>query len=241
MEPEKLGEIVAPSGAIMLIDMVYLGAWVSASAAERDSFSAIVVRDLPQNSSAFELIGWRVDDEFRENWREVHLVVDPHAEPARSERLGEIIVDHARLIFIDHETAAQWRHDDSLDGLADVAFWGADGERIANDFNAEKIDRNSYGWRDLDVKDARYVALQVEKHRHSGPQPLRFALDYRPHSHHYQVLQQIYTSPTESGTLTLARSKACGFMTTWGDGRFPVFRDVTASGATSRLRIQFAC
>ncbi len=48
--------------------------------------------------------------------------------------------------------------------------------------------------------------------------------DFRPHSHHYEILKRMRASATQSGTLEVGGSRLCAFFTTWGDGYFPVFR-----------------
>jgi hypothetical protein len=69
----------------------------------------------------------------------------------------------------------------------------------------------------------------------------KFALDFRPHSHHYRVMEQVRGSTTESGTIQLGGAVLCGFMTSWGDGIFPIGRDLDADGHLVGLRIEIGC
>lgn len=48
----------------------------------------------------------------------------------------------------------------------------------------------------------------------------RFALDFRPHTHQWQVMRDVRATRTESGVIDLAGGSLCMFMTTWGDGGF---------------------
>ncbi len=95
-----------------------------------------------------------------------------------------------------------------------------------------------WGWPDLPVDEAmergRKAELLVESRK------LKLATDLRPHSHHHQILEQIRTSPTTSGTLKLGRAKLCAFHTTWGQGVFPVERHIDVRGRVMRVRILLA-
>jgi hypothetical protein len=66
---------------------------------------------------------------------------------------------------------------------------------------------------------------------------LKFAGDFRPHSHHYMVMKQIRATPTESGTIEVGGAEVCTFMTTWGDGFYPVSRESDADGGLVRNSI----
>jgi hypothetical protein len=65
-----------------------------------------------------------------------------------------------------------------------------------------------------------------------------FATDFRPHSHHYVLMEQVRSSPTESGVVSLGEARACGFTTRWGDGIFEVHRDLDAEGRVVQIRIE---
>ena len=68
-------------------------------------------------------------------------------------------------------------------------------------------------------------------------QGYKFATDFRPHSHHFLAMKQVRTTPTESGTVEVGGARVCIFMTSWGDGFFPVYRDVDARGRLVRVCI----
>jgi hypothetical protein len=68
----------------------------------------------------------------------------------------------------------------------------------------------------------------------------KLGTDFRPHSHHWQVMRETRTSPTESSTTEVDGEKVCNFMTTWGDGCFEVHRDLGNSGELVQIRIELA-
>lgn len=51
------------------------------------------------------------------------------------------------------------------------------------------------------------------------------------------LMEQVRASPAASGTVALGEGRACGFMTTWGDGIFEVHRDLDADGRLVQIRI----
>ena len=81
--------------------------------------------------------------------------------------------------------------------------------------------------------------MAVQRLRNEGE--YKFALDFRPHSHHYHVMERVRGSATESGTIETGGAILCGFMTSWGDGIFPVEPDLDAEGRLVRLRVELGC
>lgn len=154
--------------------------------------------------------------------------------------VGVVGVDAARLVFADADALDLWRHEESLDGLADVAFWGIDAPAAAQEFTAAPLttpgDGGSYGWTDLPVRSAVRRAMTVQSWRDAEP-GRRLAMDFRPHSHHWQVMRQVRASDTESGTLRLGTAQILFAMTSWGDGIFPVQVDRDAAGDLLAVRI----
>src|SRR5207245_7980505 len=61
--------------------------------------------------------------------------------------------------------------------------------------------------------------------------------DFRPHSHHFLIMKQVRETDTESGTIEVGGAKMCGFMTSWGDGFYPIYRDLDEQGQLVRVRI----
>jgi hypothetical protein len=133
---------------------------------------------------------------------------------------GSVMVDMARLSFADADALGEWEHDRAIDGRADFVFWGRDAERVADALDVAATEDGVFGWVDLPIDDSIDAGRRVEEYR--GKHGLRFATDFRPHSHHYEMMKQVRASRTESGMLDIGGATMCGFMTSWGDGVFPV-------------------
>jgi hypothetical protein len=168
-------------------------------------------------------------------WRSVSLICRPRALVASTEQAATVAVDEARLGVFDVDAVGAWRHDESLDGLADFVFWGRDAEALARETGAPPLEDGNYGWRDLPIGEAARRGTRVKDVRDG--RGLKAATDFRPHSHHYQVMKQVRASPTDSGTIEVAGAWTCTFMTSWGDGVYPVYRDLDARGRLVRVRI----
>jgi len=153
------------------------------------------------------------------------------------------MVDEARLIVADADALGSWVHDRPLDGLADVAFWGADKLQIASTMGAARLqphqhqrpDQAPLGWTDMPAAEAevRYQAVRKYRDEHG----LKVRVDYRPHSHHHELMLQVDRTPTESGTVKMGDAELCGFMTSWGDGIFDILREHDAEGRFVRLTL----
>jgi hypothetical protein len=157
---------------------------------------------------------------------------------ARSEHVGDVIVDFARVLFIDGAARAAWNHDGCIDGRADFLFWGRDAATLAELVGAPAVAQQpgSFGWLDLPVDDVVQKGQAAEAECHA--RGLKLATDFRPHSHHWQALEQVRRSPHEAGELDVGGVRACLWMTSWGDGIFPVFRDLDTNGALLQIRVQ---
>ena len=138
--------------------------------------------------------------------------------------------------------SAAWDDRNSRDGKADLVFWGRDAAAVAAEIGAVPIqfagETNLFGWADLPFDEARGLAQRVHALRSESR---KFALDFRPHTHHWQVMRDVRATQTESSVIDLCNSQLCMFMTTWGDGPFPVEADLDASGQMLRLRIEVGC
>ncbi len=146
-------------------------------------------------------------------------------------------MDYARLLIADFEVLGAWHHEDSLDGLADFVFWGRDAEKAALSLNAPALSATEFGWTNLPVDTVQECGVAVEEHKRTNSSKL--ATDFRPHSHHWHVMRDPKTSPTESGMTDVDGVQVCNFMTTWGDGIFEVHRDLGNSDELVQVRIEF--
>lgn len=176
----------------------------------------------------------------KDRWRWVNLEVRPGARVASATEVGRVLVDRARLMFADIDALRDWNHEGSTDGMADAVFWGRDAAAAAKATKAPRLPGDDgaemYGWENLPEAEALEKARAVWKRKE--PNGWRLALDFRPHSHHWEVLRQVRATPTESGTIHVGGASLCGFMTSWGDGLYPVFAERTKAGELVRLRVR---
>jgi hypothetical protein len=231
---ETLGEVTVPSGTLTLLDPGHIGMFL---AQEIPSVPVVEIEGMPADR-ALAVIGERcADEEWSDRWAYVAIVCSD-AAIASSEDAGELIVDFARLLIADAGNSERWIHADSMDGKADFVFWGRDAEALAAELEAPSMGGGQFGWKDLSVDEAvdrgtAAEALQAER-------GWKLATDFRPHSHHWALLEKVRESPTESGVIDIDGRRVCLFMTSWGDGMFPVAIDRAADGSLVRVRIQLA-
>ncbi|MFD0683505.1 hypothetical protein [Actinomadura fibrosa] len=158
-------------------------------------------------------------------------------------RLGVVGVDAARLSLIDADGLAAWEHENPVDGRADVAFWGRSAGEAAAEFQAPPLgtpgEDGVYGWAGLDVPEAVRRARAVGAWVDAGPDR-RLAYDFRPHSHHWQVLARVRASEHEAGVIEVGGTRTMCLMTSWGDGLFPVHAEYGEDGRLVRILIVLA-
>ncbi|MGK5554253.1 hypothetical protein ACSNOI_21820 [Actinomadura kijaniata] len=199
----------------------------------------VVVAPLPAGSEP-RVTGTRRDyGRVGVRWETITVHVSD-AAPVASRRLDTVGVDAARLSLVDADALGSWRHDEPLDGLADVAFWGRSQEEAAARFDAPPLGRPGEegvrGWTDLDVPTAVERAMAVQEWADASPERL-LAVDFRPHSHHFEALSLIRATVTGSGVIEVGGARTLAFATSWGDGLYPVHADFDASGRPARIRI----
>lgn len=199
----------------------------------------VAVRGVPSDR-ALPVLGQRMDaggpDAGR--WRSVWVHCGGGTAVDAIEA-GYVLVDEARLLFADPQVLGGWRTNEPVDGLADVVFWGRDEIAAAERLGAAPIDDGGdkpiFGWLDQPLDEATALVERVEALRADG---LRFAVDIRPHDDHHRLLAQARRAPTGSGAIDVAGQTVTGFFTSWGDGAFPVYRDVAADGSLVRVRVE---
>ncbi|HEY3360058.1 MAG TPA: hypothetical protein VGQ83_42800 [Polyangia bacterium] len=200
------------------------------------AMTAVAVGGLPPDQP-LPVVGWPVGpDDGR--WGAVSLEVLPQSPVARREAAGTVVVDCARLMFADADALGAWNHSAPADGRADLVFWGRDAAAAAAATGAPALGERGFGWLDLPLDQAAACGAAVE--RTKDQQGLKFATDLRPHSHHHQLLERLRAAPTESGVLDLGAARVCGLFCPWGDGTFPVYRDVDPYGNLVRVTVQLA-
>lgn len=171
-------------------------------------------------------------------WAHIRIVVSDG--PVASTRpLGRIGVDWARFVFADADALSTWVHDDPVDGLADVVFWGLHEAEVAAEFGATRTGTpgdDHFGWLNLPVADACAKALALDKRRTAAPER-RFAFDFRPHSHHWQVMAGVRASEHEAATIEVGGARIMFTMTSVGDGSFPIHVERDGVGAPVAIDI----
>ncbi|MEU3788625.1 hypothetical protein [Streptomyces fructofermentans] len=172
------------------------------------------------------------------------LVVPVSPAPvAKCVELGDIRVDWARILFGDADALSRWQHDEPVDGLADVAFWGASEEAAAEEFGAPALgepgEDGVRGWTGLPLPEAARRAGALLGWKDADP-ARRMMVDFRPHSHHWQVMRQVRASAVEAGTVEVGGARMLCTMTGQGDGWFPVSADLGPSGELVAVRVSFA-
>lgn len=94
-----------------------------------------------------------------------------------------------------------------------------------------------HGWRDLDLHQAVRRAIALEDWQHADPQR-RIKVDFRPHSHHWQVMAELRASPHGTGHIQVGGARMLCMRTgEWGDGIYPVHTDHDAQGRLLQARI----
>lgn len=179
-----------------------------------------------------------VPGEFGWESMRIELSAEPVADSWEFWSLG---VDNARFVFADADALSSWEHILPLDGLADLVLWGADEDRVAAELGAPRINDPDlrYGWVNLPARDAYEKGLAVEARRNEPGAP-RFNVDFRPHSHHWQVMALVRASDHQAGVIRVGDADVMMAMTSVGDGFFPVHLDVDADGLPVALRIDIA-
>jgi hypothetical protein len=203
--------------------------------------SAVAVGGLPRDRLLPVMGEWMPPDKYAGCWRRVWVEVRDGVL-ASTRRIGDVYVDMARLMAVDADALGAWDDEESQDGKADIVFWGRDAVAVAEDVGApavkDGLQSEVFGWADLPFDDAFALGKRLDA-LHGGER--RFAFDFRPHTHHWQVMHDVRATRTQSGVLDLAGARLCMFMTTWGDGEFPVEVDLDAAGELLRVRIDVGC
>ncbi|MER7541253.1 hypothetical protein ABTX77_41945 [Streptomyces sp. NPDC097704] len=189
------------------------------------------------------VLATRVDhgDGVGERWSEISIRMG-EGRATSSVSLGDIGVDWARVLFGDVDALNIWQHDEPVDGLADVAFWGAAADEAAATFAAPELgepgEDGVRGWTGLPLSEAIDRARALS--RWKDETGLRMAVDFRPHSHHWQIMREVRASPVEAGSMDLGDARVLCAMTSWGDGYFPVIADLDSSGGLLAVRVRFS-
>jgi hypothetical protein len=197
---------------------------------------AVAISGVPI-ATPLRVVGERCDEQNPDRWRRVIVQCRPDMRSVQVQKVGFVAVDYARILIADVDVLGTWKHEESIDGMADFIFWGRDAERIATTLKVPCVGDTEFGWVNVPVETATKNGIAVQEHR--DEHSLKVAVDYRPHSHHWQVMRSTrQNNPTESSTTEIGGEKVCNFMTTWGDGLFQVYRDLDCFGQLVQIRIE---
>jgi hypothetical protein len=158
---------------------------------------------------------------------------------ARRVEMAHLGVDNARFVFADATALDEWEHDRPLDGLADVVFWGREAAALAAELDAPSLGDGDFGWPDLPVGVAYRRALDLEERRERMERPM-FNFDFRPHSHHFEVMALVRPADHQAGVIRVGGADVMFAMTTVGDGYFPVHAEWDAAGRLVAVEITIA-
>lgn len=198
--------------------------------------TAAVIAGVPVDRD-LKIYGERTADTQSQRWKTVSVECNPMLKIDQSTMAGSVGVDFARILIADVDSLGSWRHEESLDGMADYVFWGRDAELLARSVKAPSLDQGQFGWLNIDETLAAERGAEIEESKNRNG--YRIATDYRPHSHHWRVMRASRTTPTESGMTELGGATVCNFMTTWGDGVFDVYCDLASNRELVRIRVEF--
>ena len=169
-------------------------------------------------------------------WAEVRLHLSD-APPVGEHQVGVVGVDYARLMLGDADALGNWQHERPIDGLADVAYWGATAEQARATLGGEALDDSTFGWTDLGVDDA--LRLGPPGRTVEGRSP-----DCGTGDGLSSALPPLGRARTGSplgsrrGRARLAGARLLMFFTSWGDGLYPVIVERSADGVPVAVRVQ---
>jgi hypothetical protein len=250
---ESLGHVDVTSGVLLVFDFGLIDAFEAAGSAKaaavaafelgktelpvRDYVNAIMVRGVMPGR--YPVSCERLVEGELAGLRRI-VTIDFSGDDrlaARTVELGDVPVDCARIGVFDVDAIDHWNHTQPGDGRADIVFWGRDEERLAERFQAPRLEDGTFGFVDCPFDEALATADELQALRASGE--LRFAFDFRPHTDAFFLLAQLRKNPTEAGVIEVGGHAVCGFMTTWGDGFFPATLELDSEDRPLRCIINF--
>ncbi len=225
---DKLGEVSAPSGRLLLLGEERL-------AGPDYAQQAIEVDSIPAAEPLAVRAERMVELEGPVAWRTVRIELQPGAQKAWSEKAGQLTVEQPWIMLADPATLGDWRHDSSLDGRSDLLIRGRDAEAVAATVGAEPLE-DAWGWLDLESDECARKARLVERLEAINKRAIE--VEIRAHSHHQQMLQQALQSPVGAAQIDLGGARLCAFHTSWDAGSFPVLREIDEAGRLVALQIE---
>ncbi len=167
-------------------------------------------------------------------WQYVEIELSDRV-PAAERSLGYVGVDCGVVAVGDADALASWVPEGSVDGLADVVYWGRDAAEMRQAFGGDPVARGVAGWRNL--PDAAALAKAEELSRWIAERGSMVRVWYRPHSHHGLAMAGMEASPTDSHAVDVGGASVLAFGTSVGDGAFEMRLVTDATGAPVALRL----
>ncbi len=205
------------------------------SVVEYEGLWGVALGGLPTDQP-MEVIGYASSDrESATGWARLDLVVDPEREPSRSVTLRGVSIDSGQFLFADLVALDDFRGCVSLDGLADVAFWGEHAAALARALDAEQLDELSWGWRDAtrSQAEAHYFRLREAMGRLELPVETRL----RPHGHDEELARQLRSGAGRTGSILLDGARVLATDMRSGEGLYDVTVWTDDTGQVVRLEV----
>ena len=264
----ELGHITVPSGILMIIDPCFMDFWHHEKYLKRikkylmkgNSLNGIsflekgfrlkgfgtsrimtaVVAGIPGDRSYTVYGRFNIDkNEFGERLHDLYVEIEPGGNVVRSQLCGSVGVNSGTLIFACVNALKEWQPIESLDGKADISFWGKDEDKAALVLGASRFKGGRFGWQDLPMED--FVAIidrsdAIERAREKNN--WTFVSSFDPHSHFWKIGKIVEESETGAGILNLGGANVCVSYTSWGDGVFNTYVDFDQNNRLVGVRVE---
>lgn len=193
--------------------------------------SAAAVIDGLRPDVAYPVTGEPIREGLGEGFLQRLSITFREGEAAVREEIGDVPVNHVRAMIVDAAIDPVWDDDVARDGLADLAFWGRHEVEVAAAFGAAPMgtpgEPRCFGWRDRPLDDARALARRSEAERAGGK---GLAVDLRPHTDLWRVLEDLRASPTGSLQVEYEGSRLLFFDSVYGYGAVAISAERDAVG-----------
>jgi hypothetical protein len=176
------------------------------------------------------------DGDFRGRFLHVDVVLDEEAAIERTTTVAGVMVDHGQLMVAGLRALGGFRMWESLDGLADYVFWGADASKLAQEVGASRIEAEMFGWLDVPIDDVGQLAQPLQAR--VAKEGWAVGVDYRPHCNLERMNAVMRASPEDTAEIEVEGDRVVGFGNRWGDGIFDVARLEDGRGRCARVRLE---
>lgn len=244
-----LGSVLCPSGQLTICDWVAAGEWSPKRYhhGPMPGSPRVLIRTACNTDGAL-IEGLRPDGaypvsgEYRRGesrdaiLSKLYVTIRDGIAAERAE-IGTASVQYGRMVVVDGALDLDWDDDISIDGLADVAFWGRHGAEVAAEVGARPLTspgegRGVFGWRDLPLAEAERIARDLEAMR---SQQKAFVVDLRPQTEQWRHLENLRQSRTRSIAIEGDRARLILFDSDVGHHLCFIGADLDAAGQLLRV------